>query len=124
MNGPRINDDERGFTVNKTGALVSLGVFILSVGTATVSVVTAFNRVESEVGTLKAQWEAQASDRTQYRRDVDQRLRALEQDRTTAIAELASLRRDLTEFRLEIRTDLQGISTVLQQVYRNGGGTP
>jgi hypothetical protein len=75
------------------------------------------------VDALKASLDAQTVDREQHRRDVEERLRELEQSRAEAIGELTSLRRDLTDFRLEMREDLQTIGTVLDRIYRNGNGS-
>lgn len=124
MNGPRINSDERGFTVNKTGAIVSVGAFILAVATAAVTVIGAFKTVQNEVKNLSAMLAMQSAERVQYERDTDLRLRSLEEGRVAASSELTSLRRDLTDFRVEVRTELQSISAGIDRIYRNGNGNP
>jgi predicted nucleic acid-binding Zn-ribbon protein len=122
MNGPRINNDERGLTVNKVGAIIGLILGCLSILGSAVLVSNAFRDVQNDVKSLNAQLQAQVAEQALVRREVDQRVRALEQSRAESAGELVSLRRDLTEFRVEVRSDLQGIGETLDRIYRNGNG--
>jgi hypothetical protein len=122
MNVPGVRKDGAGLRVNDRAVYISAAGVLIPVMVAAIGLYVQFRGMQADMARFQEQWNTQAIDRAQYRRDVDTRLRALEQDRTTAIAELASLRRDLTEFRVEMRSDLQAIAEVLQRVYRNGNG--
>ena len=77
MNGPRINDDDRGITLNKPFAYaIALG--LLSGGLWLGTEVVGTKRMVED---LRDAQTAQNEDRQSYRRDVDQRLRALETSR-------------------------------------------
>jgi cell division protein FtsB len=78
-------------------------------------------------GRISAHVEAAQTDIADTRRALDEalsRVGALEASRAATASDVTGLRRDLTEFRAETREELRGIRDVLQQIYRNGNGTP
>lgn len=119
MNAPRINDDERGITLDKPFAY-TLAVGILVGGMWLGSEVVGTKRMVDE---LRASNAMQLEQKVQEKRDLEQRLRSLEDGRSTAAAELVALRRDLTEFRAESRHSLATIEQTLRQIYANGSST-
>lgn len=99
MNGPRIQSDERGITVNKSLAwamvtgLVAAGVWI---GTETASTKQALGAI------LRAQ-ETNRAETQSFRSAIDTRVRSLESARSAGDSEMNALRRDLTAFREDMR---------------------
>jgi hypothetical protein len=79
--------------------------------------------MQRDLHELKEQWQAQAVDRRDYRANTDVRLRGLEESRSAAGAEVTALRRDLTEFRAEMRANLETINQTLRQIYAKGSST-
>lgn len=79
MNPPRINNDERGITLNKPFAY-SVACGLLVGGLWLGSEVVGTKRMVED---LRDAQTAQNEDRAQYRRDVDARLRLLETSRAS-----------------------------------------
>lgn len=99
MNGPRIQNDERGITINKTLAWTMLTGLIVSgvvIGTETANTRAAIDSL------IKAQDASRVETQT-FRGGIDQRIRSLETARATGESETTALRRDLTAFREEMR---------------------
>lgn len=99
MNGPRITNEDRGVTINKSLAWTMIAGLIgagLWLGTELSGTKTALISLASEQSQRHAET-------IQYRRDAEQRFRALEMSRATDGSEIGALRRDLTEFRTDIR---------------------
>lgn len=114
MSGPRIQNDERGITVNKSLAWTILGTMVLAgiwLGTETAGMKAA---VQS-LGTTQAQ---RHEETLQVRRDTDTRLRILENSRASDSSEINALRRDLTSF----RADMQELKGLLRSVESGLGG--
>jgi hypothetical protein len=111
MNTPRITNEDRGLTLNKSLAwtivvsLIGAGMWLGSEMVSTKNMVLDIR--ESQV--------RQDADRAQYRREVDLRIRALETSRATDGSEIGALRRDLTEFRTEIRDDITDLKDLLRE---------
>lgn len=99
MNAPRITNEERGITINKSLAwsmvagLVAAGLWF---GTETAG-------TKAAITNLSVTQAQRHSETLQYRREAESRLRALETARATDGSELAALRRDLTAFRADVR---------------------
>lgn len=112
MNNPRINNDDRGITLNKSLAwtmvvgLVAAGLWL---GTETAS-------TRGMVENLSLQQSERHAETLAQRRETDVRLRALETSRATQDSELTALRRDLTDFRSELREAVQLLRRI-QLVY-------
>jgi hypothetical protein len=113
MNGPRINNDERGFTVNKTGALVGIVGLVLTSGAMFNSVSSSFAELRVQNDNLAAQIAEQNLDRQQYRRDIETRLRALETQRVGDASDIASIRREIGAEIGVLRRDLATLGTAI-----------
>lgn len=120
MNGPRINNDDRGITINKQLAwamilgLVGAGIWL---GTETAS-------TKSMIQSLADQQTQRHAETLSQRRETDSRLRALESSRATADSELGALRRDFNEWRSETRRSDQAIQDAIKELTRRlTGGT-
>jgi hypothetical protein len=116
MNGPRITNEDRGITLNKQLAwVITVGLICAGLWLGSEVVGT-----KNMVLDIRASQIRQDEDRAQYRRDVDQRLRALENARATDGSELSALRRDLTSFRAEIREDITDLKDLLRETQQTG----
>ena len=89
MNGPKITNDERGFTVNKTGAMIALIVSLIPAVVIYTRVSNDFALLQASVAEIRAGQQLQVEDRERYRTGVDARLRSLETDRAGDRRDLA-----------------------------------
>jgi septal ring factor EnvC (AmiA/AmiB activator) len=124
MNGPRITNDDRGLTINKTLAYASLVVAVLSVMSTAFFVVRGYLHMDANIAALRgslaeqsANLSAMIANRDAYRAATDTRLRSLEEDRRGSATELVALRRDLGDLKAEIRA----LNATILQALRNGG---
>jgi hypothetical protein len=113
MNGPRINNDERGFTVNKTGAIWGGFAVLLTACGMFFSVSESFTEIRVQNENLAAQIAEQNLDRQQYRRDIETRLRALETQRVGDASDIASIRREIGAEIGVLRRDLATLGTAI-----------
>jgi hypothetical protein len=114
MNGPRITNEERGFTANKPAFFLGVVTICLTIAGGFLGTWSRFTELSVTVHDLKSAQERQAQDR----RDTDVRLRALESNREGAAAEIVALRRDLSEVKSEQRllaTEMRQLTTAINQ---------
>lgn len=106
MNKPMIENSDRGVTLNKSLAwaiicgLIGAGLWVgLQVQAAT----SGIQNLSDSIAEIKADATTQQAVERQRRTEVDARLRVLETTRAADATEISALRRDLTDFRKELR---------------------
>lgn len=106
MNNRIIENSDRGITLNKSLAWTIAITFLAGAFWVGVQVTNASNGIHSlseSIQDLRAEATIrQEADRKQ-RIEVDLRLRSLETTRAADASEITALRRDLTDFRTELR---------------------
>jgi hypothetical protein len=99
MTPPRITDEDRGLTINKSLAWTMLtGIFAggLWLGVQ-------LTETQSAIQAMQQDAKDRNAEEVVNRREIDARLRTLEQSRVGDASEIAALRRDLNELRPELR---------------------
>lgn len=108
MNGPRIQQDERGITVNKSLAwtmvvgLISAGLFLGNLTASTQAAVESLAEVQTQRHT----------ETLTFRRDTETRIRILESARSATDSENTGMRRDIQEIKTLLRAIEQSIARV------------
>lgn len=118
MNTPRIENSDRGFTVNKTGSLWAAGGFMLAILGAGWQVSSAFRDVQNQAFVLEEKLDDMQVERREYERAMEARVRVLEDNRSGAIVEIAALRRDLADLKAEQRIIAQEIRALVSNIQR------
>jgi hypothetical protein len=106
MSGKMIENSDRGITLNKSLAWTISVTFLAGAFWVGVQVTNATNGIET-LGVSLKDMRSDATMRQEVERqrsiEVDARLRALETTRAADANEISALRRDLTDFRSELR---------------------
>lgn len=106
MNGPRIENSDRGFTVSKSlgwtmaVGLISAGLYL---GGQLQGTHKQQEMVLVKLGEIEDRQQGNQARSESARAGLDARLRAVETTRAADNAEIIGLRRDLGEFRAELR---------------------
>lgn len=111
MNGPRIQTDERGITINKTLAWTMVVALI----SASILAGREFQKTQSSITALADTQTQRHNETLTFRRDTENRIRSLEAARATDGSEIGALRRDLTSF----RSDIQELKQLLRSLERS-----
>lgn len=115
MNKPMITNEDRGITLNKSlawtigVALVSVGLFV---GMELAATRTQQKNILEQLQAMQQASQTRQSEAALARSQLDTRLRAVETTTAADRSEITALRRELGDFRTELRQTVQ----ILQQL--------